>query len=318
MRLNLLPAYVKQRKINKQLIVLMALMFFLVNGALGYWLMNSQARLTELQDQKVQLESQASQLDSLVQQAQSRIAEVELTLTKVKFVDDILAWNPRYPELYAEIAQYTSPRVRYQTMQVGQGNQLQISLFTKGVREIGAYLRTMYNCPRLSAVSLTTQTQGFGGGQGQLGGGMPGGFGGGGIAPSMAGAGISAGGGGSISPSMAGAGISAGGGGGGLAGGFGGGGGGLAGGGSSQPSPAGLSNFQIVCLLREPMAAPTVPPILTGAAGGGGMPGGMPGGFGGGPPGGAPTMGAPPSGPGGPPGGGGGGRRNSGQLSEDL
>jgi hypothetical protein len=304
MKLNLVPAYVHQRKANKQVVVLLALLFLLVNGAMGYLMYDTQQRLSELRGEKSQKESQAMQVDNLVEQAKSRVSQVALTLRKVDFVDQILQWNKRFPEMYSEVAQYISPRARVMQMQVAQGNQLEMSATTKGVREIGLFLQTMYKCPRFSGVSLTTQTNGYqtvNRTQGDqtlealLGGGGGGGTGGGAPAPGLGMGG--AGGGGELTAAGIGGGASAGGG---PSPGFGGLGGGGMGANSGQQTPTGLTNFRIVATLREPMIAPGVPPELSGSGGG---PGGLPGGFGGG----APSMGAPgiPGGGGAPVGAGG-------------
>ncbi|MFN3689951.1 MAG: hypothetical protein ACK4UU_03385, partial [Fimbriimonadales bacterium] len=65
MKLNLVPDYVRQRKINKQILALLVVLFFVVNGAMAFWMVSAQGRLRELQDQKSQLEMQAQQVDSL-------------------------------------------------------------------------------------------------------------------------------------------------------------------------------------------------------------------------------------------------------------
>lgn len=308
MKLNLVPAYVHQRKANKQIVVLLILLFLAVNGIMGYLMYNTQQRLGELKEEKTTKEAQASQVDNLVEQAKGRVTQVALTLKKVDFVDQILMWNKRFPELYSEVAQYISPRARVMQMQVAQGNQLQMSAATNGVREIGLFLQTMYTCPRFSGVSLTTQTNGYQtvnrtqeaqaldvllGGEGGGGGGAP--LGGGG-APGLG----MGGGGGELTATGIGGGASAGGGPSPGAG-FGGLGGGGIGAGGSQQTPTGLTNFQIVATLREPMIAPGVPPELGGSGGG-------PGGFGGG---GMPSLGGPGA-PGGPPVGAGGPRGRGG------
>lgn len=310
MKLNLVPAYVHQRKANKQIVIFLVLLFLAVNGIMGYLMYGTQQRLGELKEEKTTKEAQASQVDNLVEQAKGRVTQVALTLKKVDFVDQVLSWNKRFPELYSEVAQYISPRARVMVMQVAQGNQLQMTAATNGVREIGLFLQTMYTCPRFSGVSLTTQTSGYqtvsrtreaealdvllgGGGSSGGGGGAP--IGGGG-APGLG----MGGGGGELTAAGIGGGASAGAPGPGA--GFGGLGGGGIGAGSSQQTPTGLTNFQIVATLKEPMVAPGVPPELSGSSSGG------LGGFGGG---GMPSIGAPGA-PGGPPVGAGGPRGRGG------
>lgn len=271
MKLNLVPAYVRQRKVNKQIIALLVVLFIVVNSAMAFWMVSARARLSELQARKSDLEMQASRVDSLNSQAEALINEAALTLAKTEWPKAVAQHNRKYPEFYSELNRYTSPRVRYSALQIQQGNQLQINAFAKGIREIGLYLQTMYQCPLFTAVSLTTQMPGYPS-AGQAGGigGLPG-FGGGLAGPSAGG----------LSAAGAASGFSAGA----PAGGF-----GLGapagGGGQSGGSPAGLMNFQVVATLKEPITPPAPPSLLNiGGGTGGGF--GMPGGFGGG-------MGAPP------------------------
>jgi Tfp pilus assembly protein PilN len=182
MKLNLVPDYVRQRKVNKQIVALMVVLFVVVNAAMVFWMLQTNRRLAELQEEKSTLEMQAQQVDSLVQQAQGKISQAAITLAKSEFVKMVQRQNLRYPELYSEVARYTAPRVRYVQLQVAQGNQLQVTAFAKGPKEIGLYLQTMYQCPLFSAVNLTTQTPGYATGGGGATGALPGlglGFGGG-------------------------------------------------------------------------------------------------------------------------------------------
>ncbi len=275
MKLNLVPDYVRQRKVNKQIIALLVLLFLVVNAGMAFWMVSAQGQLRELQARKSELETQAQQVDSLVNQANSLIDSAVILLAKTEWVKRVQKHNLRYPEIYSELSRYTSPRVRYEQLQIAQGNQMQISAYTKGIREIGLYLQTMYSCPLFSSVSLTTQMPGYvtGGTDAQMAG-LPGlgGFGGGApmtmTGPTASGL-TSFGGGGAPTPPPS----------------FGGlGGGGISG--QSQGSPAGLMQFQVVATLREPITPPTPPASIPGlnlGGGGGGFGAPAMGGFGGGP-----------------------------------
>lgn len=274
MKLNLVPDYVRQRKVNKQIIALLVVLFLVVNAAMVFWMVSAQARLRDLQAQRSELETRAQQVDSLYNRANQLIDSAAIALGKAEWVKRVQQHNLKYPELYSEVSRYTSPRVRYASMQVAQGNQLQLSGFTKGIRELGLYLQTMYNCPLFTAVSLTSASlPGFPAGGGAQGTGAPGfgGFGGGGAPLPAAGltAGVSAGA-GPAAPGF---------------------GGGFAGGGAqgAGSSPANLMPFQVVAYLKEPITPPVPPSSVPGLnLGGAGAPALGFGGFGGGP-------GAPPA-----------------------
>ncbi|MFN7018315.1 MAG: PilN domain-containing protein [Fimbriimonadales bacterium] len=264
MKLNLVPDYVRQRKVNKQIIALLVVLFFVVNGAMAFWMVSAQSRLRELQDQKSQLEMQAQQVDSLYNQANQLIDSAAVALGKAEWVKRVQEHNLKYPELYSEVSRYTSPRVRYASMQVAQGNQLQLSGFTKGIRELGLYLQTMYNCPLFTAVSLTSAAlPGYPSAGGQPGMGVPGfgGFGGGAPAGPAIGGLSGIGGGSAPPPPPASLGTPSAGFGGGFAG----------GGAQTGGSPANLMPFQVVAYLKEPITPPappaSVPGLTTGGAG---------------------------------------------------
>ena len=269
MKLNLVPDYVRQRKVNKQIIALLVVLFIVVNALMVFWMVSAQGTLRELQARKSELEAQAQQVDSLYNQANALIDSAAIALGKAEWVKRVQQHNLKYPELYSEVSRYTSPRVRYAGMQVAQGNQLQLSGFTKGIRELGLFLQTMYNCPLFTAVSLTSAAlPGYPSGGSQAGMAAPGfgGFGGGAPDALGIGAGISAGGGAPATLGTPG--------------------GGFAGGGGVQAgsSPANLMPFQVVAYLKEPIAPPAPPGSVPGLSLGGGA--GMPtlGGFGAGAP----------------------------------
>jgi len=269
MKLNLVPDYVRQRKVNKQIIALLVVLFIVVNALMAFWMVSAQGTLRELQARKSELEAQAQQVDSLYNQANALIDSAAIALGKAEWVKRVQQHNLKYPELYSEVSRYTSPRVRYAGMQVAQGNQLQLSGFTKGIRELGLFLQTMYNCPLFTAVSLTSAAlPGYPSGGSQAGMAAPGfgGFGGGAPDALGIGAGISAGGGAPATLGTPG--------------------GGFAGGGGVQAgsSPANLMPFQVVAYLKEPIAPPAPPASVPGLNIGGG--GGLPtlGGFGAGAP----------------------------------
>jgi Tfp pilus assembly protein PilN len=275
MKLNLVPDYVRQRKVNKQIIALLVVLFVVINAAMAFWMVSAQGKLRELQARKSELEAQAQQVDSLYNQANALIDSAAIALGKAEWVKRVQQHNLKYPELYSEVSRYTSPRVRYAGMQVAQGNQLQLSGFTRGIRELGLYLQTMYNCPLFTAVSLTSAAlPGYPSGSGQAGMAAPGfgGFGGGAPAGPMVGGLTGVGGGGAPPPPSLGTP------GAGFGGGF------AGGGGATGGSPANLMPFQVVAYLREPISPPAPPGSVPGLNIGGG--GGLPtlGGFGAGAP----------------------------------
>jgi len=235
MKLNLVPDYVRQRKVSKQVIALLVVLFLVVNSAMAFWMISVQGRLRALQEERSRLEIEAQQVDSLYNQGNQLIDSAAIALGKTEWVKRVQAHNLKYPELYSEVGRYTSPRVRYDQMQVTQGNQLQLAGYTRSIRELGLFLQTMYQCPLFTAVSLAAAAlPGYPSGNAQQGAGLPpiSGF----TAPPSLAAGI----GGGLSPGFS------------------------PPPGEASGSPANLMRFQVVAYLKEPIALPTPPASVPG------------------------------------------------------
>ncbi|NUL82662.1 MAG: hypothetical protein HUU60_08085 [Armatimonadetes bacterium] len=290
MKLNLLPDYVTKRKINTQVMVALALVWLLVSAGLGFMYVQKNSELAQRKEDADRLKITADNVDAIVSQARSKVSAIQEIVDRVRFIADAAAWNTKYAELYNEIRAYTSPRVRYESMKVNQGNTLEITAVAKTIPDIGLYLQTMYNCPRLAAVQLASSTEGYrpAGQASDTAPGAAGGFGGGGggavretqqSGPMRAG--VSGGGGpaGGPAPSAPGGGLSS-----------------FTSGTSGQAMeilPTGVRRFQIVCLLTQPMTPPAPPGTQPDPNQMGGVPGmgNVMAGGGGAPPAGAATAG---------------------------
>jgi flagellar basal body-associated protein FliL len=44
MKLNLVPDYVRQRKVNKQILALLVVLFLIVNALMAFWMVSAQRR----------------------------------------------------------------------------------------------------------------------------------------------------------------------------------------------------------------------------------------------------------------------------------
>ncbi|MCS7273245.1 MAG: hypothetical protein NZ550_03750 [Fimbriimonadales bacterium] len=282
MKLNLVPDYVRQRKVSKRVVAMLTLLFIAVNALMVFWLVSVQAQLAALQQRKSELELQAQQVDNFYNQANQMIDSAALLLGLVEWAKRVQQHNLRYPELYSQVSQYTSPRVRYASMQVVQGNQLQLAGFTRSIRDLGLFLQAMYQCPLFTAVSLTSASlPGYSTGGTQQG--VAFGFGTpGGSAPATPAAPVAAGvvgasvGGAPPAPSAPSAPPAFGVPGGGFGAGF------TGRGTQAMSSPANLMPFQVVAYLKEPITLPVPPANVPGLNLGSGSGFGMSiGGFGG-------------------------------------
>lgn len=276
LRINLLPAYINEKKKTLWAIVGSSLLVAAVLGVMLFVWNHQKQEVEAREAAATQMELDAQAVTQLQADASAIRTGIKPITDKRDFIDQVLFYNQLRPRIYRRAARYTTNNVEFNSMTVS-GQSLTISAFARRTSDIGRFLITMFANPDLSAVSVSGipgwsgpggNAVGGGGGGGGYGGGPPGGGGGGyggggrpGGLPPGAGAGGPAGGLGS---------------------------GGL--GGGQQPNRPGFP-FSVAATLIYPVAPPSPPAAGGGGGGGGGFGGG---GFGGG-------------GYGGGPGGGGGG-----------
>lgn len=155
LRINLLPSYVAQRRKVAALRVLFFLGFIaIVAAGAGYYLYLV-PQVANMTQQATTAQNDKAKIDSLNSQADSITAQVGPILSKVKFYQDVLKYNPQMGELYSRVARWTSPKIYYTSMAVS-GSTLDIKGYTKSIADMGQYLQYMYTEPDVSSVTLTT------------------------------------------------------------------------------------------------------------------------------------------------------------------
>ena len=277
LRINLLPAYLGEKKKTRLAIVGASLLVAAVTGgSLFAW--NHQKQQVETREaEAIAMETEATAVTQLQTDANNIRTAIKPITDKRDFIDAVLFYNQLRPRIYRRAARYTTNNVEFNSMTVS-GQSLAISAFAKRPSDVGRFLITMFANPDLSAVSVAGIPGWSGAGGGTTGGG-PGGPAGG--FPGSGGGG----GGGYGGGSRPGAGV------GGPAGG---------GGGAQQTNRPGFP-FSVGATLIYPVAPPSAPGGGGPAGGGGGGfgGGGFSGGPGGGSPGGGYGGGGAPSSPGG-------------------
>lgn len=287
LRINLLPAYIAERRKTRLTIAAFSAAFLAVTGGLLAYYFVKEAQVQDLEAKASAEETAAQAVQAIQAQAQTTRSGVQPILDKVSYVDQVRFYNTLRPRIYRQVAAYTHKDIQYNSMAV-TGRSLAVSAFAKNLSDIGRFLITMFGNPDLTAVSVSGPP-GWPAGQAGGGGGAAGGYpGGGGGYPGGGLEGPGAGGfegppaGGFPGGDMPGGGYP---GGGGFPG---------AGGVTAQQPPRRGYPFTITGVLVQPVTPPAPPAIgRPGGGGGFGGPGGM---------GGYPGMGGPPDsleGPGG-------------------
>lgn len=155
LRINLLPAYVAQRRLVARLRVLaVVVLIVIIVGGMSYYL-SLLPQVANMTQQAQTAQNDKAQIDALNSKAADTLAKVGPILAKVKFYNDVQKYNPETAQLYARVARWTSPAVYLDSMAV-QGDTLAISGFTNSIADLGRYLQYMYTEPDISSVTLTS------------------------------------------------------------------------------------------------------------------------------------------------------------------
>lgn len=154
LRINLLPAYIAERRKTRAAIAGFSALFAGVTAAmLAFFLYQSgqvALRETEANDQEIL----AQQVQGIQSDASRIRSEVQPILAKRDFVDGVLFYNTLRPRIFRNLAAYTYRNVEYNELAL-QGQTVSIKAFAREVSDVGRFLITMFGNPDLAAVSVS-------------------------------------------------------------------------------------------------------------------------------------------------------------------
>lgn len=148
LKINLLPKYIyERRKIYKLASIFGVLFIAIVFGMFAWWFMlgNKEIILTGQVDE---MELKTSILNDLQKQVDGEKAKLPPVESKVKFIEDLMAYNLKVPQLYEELAKYTYARILYKSV-TPAGNQLTIQAHAGSLADCGRYLMNMYRATHI-------------------------------------------------------------------------------------------------------------------------------------------------------------------------
>ena len=189
LRINLLPAYIAERRKTRLAIVGFSFAFLIATAAMLGWFFTYNAVVVAREAEANEQERLAGEVAALETEVQGIQASVAPIRAKRDFIDAVLFYNTLRPNIFRRAAEYTYRDIEYSSMAV-QGQTLSINAFAKKTSDVGRFLITMFGNPDLVAVSVAgipgwsppQQQGGTGGGDfpgGDFPGGPPGGFPGG-------------------------------------------------------------------------------------------------------------------------------------------
>jgi len=155
LKINLLPRYIFERRKVRQAAFLAGLAFVVVlGGMLGWWFTLNKAR-ADLQVRVQDMEARRDEVTALQKRVESEEARIPPIQQRLDFIDGLLAYTDKIPDLYEEVARYTYGRVLYRSIQPA-ADSLTIQAYSRSLGDCGRYLLNMYRASHIfSSVTIT-------------------------------------------------------------------------------------------------------------------------------------------------------------------
>ena len=165
LRINLLPAYIAERRKTKTATFASIALFALVCASLLFVYMGKAAAVTAKEQEATDEEAKQAEvvtIKSKTTQIRTQIAPLQ---DKVTFVKNVKFYNTLAPRIYRNAAKYTIRQVEYNSMNIA-GSALTIGGFVSGddgkgnssgkqsVENFGRYLITFFGNPDITALSV--------------------------------------------------------------------------------------------------------------------------------------------------------------------
>lgn len=154
LRINLLPAYIGEKKKKQGLIALFSVI--VLASILGplFWYTTVKNQVDTTNAEAEATEGRAARLDTLTSQASQERQQIAPLQDKVNFVEAVAFYNGWRQKIFRNAAKYTYSQVEYSSMAVS-GNTLTINAYANNVDDLGRYLITFFGNPDVEAVSIS-------------------------------------------------------------------------------------------------------------------------------------------------------------------
>ncbi|MEO7904083.1 MAG: hypothetical protein ABIZ35_28545 [Capsulimonas sp.] len=154
LRVNLLPGYVAQRRMTRNLTAVFSALFLTavvtLSGATFFFLVPAQKYM---ENEAAKAEALKQQTDTAKSGASSVRTAIAPTEAKLQFVVDARNYNKEWARLYDTVARYTDPKMIYTDATVS-GTALSIKAYAPSIAEVGRYLEAIYKEPDFQTVSI--------------------------------------------------------------------------------------------------------------------------------------------------------------------
>ena len=156
LKINLLPAYIYERRKVRRTMIAFGMIFLLtVGGVAGWWVMliNRQKALNE---DVIAMEANANRVTALEGQIATAKSVIASTQAKTDYIEAVMQYNLESVKLYENLAKYTYSRILYTSVTPSGGRSVAIQAHARTLGDCGRYLLNMYRATSIfSGVTIT-------------------------------------------------------------------------------------------------------------------------------------------------------------------
>jgi Tfp pilus assembly protein PilN len=164
-KINLLPPYVFERQVVRRLMLIFAAaLVFIVIAGVGLRTQRSSA-LASLQQELLDTQRIETQVKANQAEATAQRAKIGPITAKVKFIDDVMAYNEKAPALYEQLTRFTYEKVRYRQITLTD-TQMEIEAYAPSLSDAGRYLLNLYRATDLFSQVTMSSVPGYAPGEG--------------------------------------------------------------------------------------------------------------------------------------------------------
>lgn len=155
-KINLLPKSIGQSTLSQITAgILTVFLLLVVGGLLGYYHMVMVPRTDDMEKQANEAVELKTKVQGIQAQAAAQTDLIAPIKEKINFVNDVVKYNSKYPELFEEVARWTYDQVVYSSMSTS-GGTLTMNARAQSLEDLGRYLLNMYRATGLfTSVSIS-------------------------------------------------------------------------------------------------------------------------------------------------------------------
>ncbi|HHX41634.1 MAG TPA: hypothetical protein GX715_16875, partial [Armatimonadetes bacterium] len=153
LKINLLPAYIRQRRLVKRAIAGVIVAVLVTIGGFLYWNSMLQKQAADLEQQIAALMPTKQEAERLQQEASAVRAEIGPIQTQLAFLDQVVALPEKWCALLQNAAEYTHAGVTLNSMTIS-GNTMTMQGHTPNLRTAARYLLNALRNPEWKQVTI--------------------------------------------------------------------------------------------------------------------------------------------------------------------